>query len=752
MAVWFPGLPDFRRTIPTLGDAAIPPPPSDPAALLTSAIDRGQSTLGEPDSKAVLSALGIAVPRGRTAAGPDAVPEACSALTFPVALKGIAPALVHKSDAGAVRLNLASPDDTSAAAREIQETVGAHGVVLDGFLVEEMAPAGHEVIVGGFDDPQFGPVVMVGLGGVFVEIFADVAFRLCPIDRGDAMDMLDELTAAPVLAGARGGVAASKDALLDVLLRVGGTNGLMMRHGIQIQEIDINPLIVSGDGAVAADAHIVLKTGAERHSQAERPAETIRANFAPLFEPQLMAVIGASTSRPNRANIVIDQLLAYGFDREKLIAIHPTAADLDGLKAYPSFADTPAPVDYAYVAIPGAGVPGLLRQAKGRLKFAHVTSSGFTESGNDALQQDLISAARESGVRVLGPNCNGGHSPRGGLTFCYDALPDRGSVGVILQSGGLGVDTIRRGNHRGLRFSGVMTVGNCADIGPEDLLEFHLVDPDTRVIGLYLEGAKDGRRLFDLLRNRTPIKPVVILKGGRSDLGQSAAVSHTGALAGDDRVWEALSRQTGTILAETFDEFIDKLLALQCLTPRPDRPTTEAVLFGNGGGTSVLGVDTFARAGITVAPFRQSTVDMLDALALDPGATYTNPVDAPRPVLISNEGRDAETVLRTIFEEESPQAVVMHINMSVIVSQADDGDDLMVNFLDAGERVRRDHPEKAHFLLVLRSDGNPRYEEAKVRYRALALDRGIPTYDELPAASNGVAAIGQHERYMARRG
>jgi acyl-CoA synthetase (NDP forming) len=695
------------------------------------------------------------VPRGSTAANPDEIADACSPLTYPVAVKGIAPALVHKSDAGAVRLNLASADDASAAAAAMQNAVGTQGIALDGFLVEEMAPAGHEVIVGGFNDPQFGPAVMVGLGGVFVEVFADVAFRLCPIDRADAEEMLAELTATPILEGARGGVAASKNALIDVLLRVGGSDGLMIRFQNQIQELDINPLIVSGNGAVAADARIVLKTGTDSQPQNAPPADdadAIRARFAALFTPNLMAVIGASTNRPNRANLAIDQLLTYGFDREKLIAIHPTATELDGLKAYPSFADTPAPVDYAYVAIPGAGVPDLLRQAKGRLRFAHVTSSGFTESGNDALQQDLVAAVRESGVRVLGPNCNGGYSPRGGLTFCYDALPDKGSVGVILQSGGLGVDTIRRGNHRGLRFSGVMTVGNCADIGPEDLLEFYFADPETRVVGMYLEGVKDGRRMFDLLRNRAPIKPVVILKGGRSDLGQSAAVSHTGALAGDDRIWQALSRQTGAILAETFDEFIDKLLALQCLTPRPDRPTTEAVLFGNGGGTSVLGVDTFARAGITVAPFRQSTVDMLDALALDPGATYTNPVDAPRPVLISNEGRDAETVLRTIFEQESPQMVVMHINMSVIVSQADDGDELMVNFLDAGERVRRDHPDKAHFLLVLRSDGNPRYEEAKVRYRALALDRGIPTYDELPAASNGVAAISQHEGYMARRG
>ena len=352
-------------------------------------------------------------------------------------------------------------------------------------------------------------------------------------------------------------------------------------------------------------------------------------------------------------------------------------------------------------------------------------------------------------MRVLGPNCNGGHSPRGKLTFAYDSLPDEGSVGIILQSGGLGIDIIRRGNHRGLRFSGVMTVGNCADIGATDMLEFHLADPHTRVIGLYLEGAPDGRRLFDLLRRRRPVKPVVILKGGRSERGRAAAISHTGTLTGDDRIWDALAKQTGVVLAASLDDFIDKLLALQCIVPRGDRPTTRAVLLGNGGGTSVLGVDAFARAGIDVVPFGCDTIGQLEGLGLDAGSTYGNPVDLPQAALVAREGRGTEDVLRIIFECEDPQALVMHVNLSVVMSLARGDEDPLINLLDVADRVRRGNPDKAHFMLVLRSDGNIAFEEAKIRYRARALERGIPTYDELPAAANAVAAIAHHERYLA---
>ncbi|MEM7422321.1 MAG: acetate--CoA ligase family protein, partial [Pseudomonadota bacterium] len=355
----------------------------------------GQQSLSEADGKAVLAAAGIAVPKGMVIEDVAALGSACAALTFPVAIKGVSPQLVHKSDAGAVRLGCRNLEDARTACAEISDSVGE--ISLEGFLIEEMAPAGHEVIVGGVIDPQFGPAIMVGLGGVFVEVLADVAFRICPISRADAIDMLQQLAALPVLDGARCGITASRDAIVDTLVRIGGEQGILVREQQDIAELDINPLIVSDHGAVAADVRIVPtefpRDDAESPPRAET-AESVRARFQPLFEPRNIAVVGASATRRTRSNTVIDQILRYGFDREKLYPIHPTAAEIDGLRAYPSLRATPEPVDYAYVAIPAAGVPDLLSNAKGRLEFAHVTSSGFAEFGRDDLQDTLVAAAR----------------------------------------------------------------------------------------------------------------------------------------------------------------------------------------------------------------------------------------------------------------------------------------------------------------------------------------------------------------------
>jgi acyl-CoA synthetase (NDP forming) len=332
-------------------------------------------------------------------------------------------------------------------------------------------------------------------------------------------------------------------------------------------------------------------------------SDGIIERFRPLFQPKTVAVLGASSRGGTVSNIFIRRIREFGFDGA-IYPIHPSAESIDGLPAYRSLADTPEPVDYAYIAIPGAQVPPLLRQAAGRVRFAQVISSGFGEVDEGRqLQEQLVAAAREGGMRVIGPNCLGIYSHRGKVAFTETWPEALGTVGVISQSGGLGTDIVRRGITRGLKYSAVVTVGNCADLAPEELVEFYLADDQTRVIGMYIESAGDGRRLFELLRDAKGRKPVVILKGGRTRLGKMAAASHTGSLAGDDRAWVALSRQTGCVLVPTLDEFLDALLAFQTLAPRAQRPTRRTVLFGNGGGASVLATDGFARVGLEVAPF-----------------------------------------------------------------------------------------------------------------------------------------------------
>ena len=217
-----------------------------------------RAALDELAGKRLLASFGISVPKSVLVQDADAAAAACGSLKPPLVLKVVSPDILHKSDAGGVKVGLEGAVEVGDAVRAMMKHPAMENARIDGFLLEEMAPAGVEVVVGGLRDPQFGPLVMVGLGGVFVEVLADVAFRICPITRLDAEEMLDELKVAALLRGARGRKPVSREAVMDVLLKVGGERGLLMTHGEDIAEADINPLIVSEHGAIAVDARFVL--------------------------------------------------------------------------------------------------------------------------------------------------------------------------------------------------------------------------------------------------------------------------------------------------------------------------------------------------------------------------------------------------------------------------------------------------------------------------------------------------------------
>jgi acyl-CoA synthetase (NDP forming) len=706
----------------------------------------GRKALAETDGKRLLAASGIAVPRSVVVRDAASVPGALAGLTPPFAAKVLSEDILHKSDAGGVRLGLNDAAEVAAAIEAMMQVSAIARARLDGFLIEEMAPSGTEIVVGALRDPQFGPAVMVGLGGVFVEVLKDVAFRICPITEADAEAMLDGLRGAALLTGARGKAPVDRAALVRVLMQVGGPGGLMLAHP-EIAEIDINPIIAGARGLVAVDARFILS---EPGRQAEPPPPATKPGWlAPLFAPRAIAVYGASATSASVANTFIRRTREFGFSGP-IYPIHPTAPAIEGLPAYPDLSATPEPVDYAYIAIGARNIPGVLERAGGRLKFAQVISSGFAEveDGQD-LQRKLVEAARAGGSRVLGPNCLGLYSPRGGVTFPTDAPKELGSVGVITQSGGLGTDIIKRGQYRGLRFSGLVTIGNSADVSPSDLLRFYFTDPHTRVIGLYLEDIKDGRAFFDLMRSPEATKPVVILRGGRSEHGRAAAASHTGALAGSGLLWEALAEQSVCVLVETVDEFIDTLLALQFFDLRADRPTNDVVLFGNGGGTSVLGTDFFAGVGLSVAPFGDAARTALEALNLPPGTSVANPIDAPVRTLQEQEGRIANEILERVYRHASLDALVMHINLAAFAGRA--GVDPIENLFQAAVSVQKNHPGRAHFAVALRSDGSPELDDRKRAYRTRALAAGIPVYDEIAPAAQALRCVRHLEIQLSRR-
>jgi acyl-CoA synthetase (NDP forming) len=225
---------------------------------IAKAREQGRAALDEMAGKRVLANFGVAVPKSLLIQDVTGVAKACAELRAPLVLKVISPDILHKSDAGGVKVGLKSAQEVEDAVRAMMKLPTIADSRIDGFLLEEMAPAGQEVVIGGLRDPQFGPMVMVGLGGIFVEVLADVAFRICPITRLDAEEMLDELKGAALLRGARGRKPVSRAAIVDALMKVGGEGGLLMTHGEDIAEADINPLIVSETAAVAVDARFVL--------------------------------------------------------------------------------------------------------------------------------------------------------------------------------------------------------------------------------------------------------------------------------------------------------------------------------------------------------------------------------------------------------------------------------------------------------------------------------------------------------------
>lgn len=231
---------------------------TQPAELIQRARREGRKSLDEQSGKALLAAYGIAVPRSVLVRGADEVNDAIAQLTPPLVVKVASPEILHKSDAGGVKVKLQSAVEVHQAIEAMMAQPVIARSRLDGFLVEEMAPAGQEIVIGGVRDADFGPLVMVGWGGIFVEVLADVAFRICPITPLDAEDMIAELKGKAILEGARGGKAVSKPAIVEALLKIGGEDGLLVRHASDIQEADVNPLIVSDRGAIAADARFVL--------------------------------------------------------------------------------------------------------------------------------------------------------------------------------------------------------------------------------------------------------------------------------------------------------------------------------------------------------------------------------------------------------------------------------------------------------------------------------------------------------------
>ena len=347
-----------------------------------------------------------------------------------------------------------------------------------------------------------------------------------------------------------------------------------------------------------------------------------------IFHPRSIAVVGASAGPWNAVTqLFLDTLIQFEYKGE-IYPINPKFEEVSGLKAYPNVKDVPGPVDHVICMIPAPATRQLLEDcvAKG-VKTVHLYTSGFAETGEEdraRLQDELVSIARSGGIRILGPNCMGIYCPRSGISYCADFPKDAGTVGFIAQSGSYSILVTRGASARGVRFSKVVSYGNASDINETDLLEYLAHDRETEVIAAYIEGTRDGKRLRKVLSEAAAKKPVIIIKKGGTAAGSRGALSHTGALAGDDAVWEALLRQTGAIRVEDFEEMIDMMVTFQFFPLPRDR---KVAVVGLGGGASVRASDECERGGLTLPPAPEALVIEIERIIPVAGSMLRNPFD-----------------------------------------------------------------------------------------------------------------------------
>jgi acyl-CoA synthetase (NDP forming) len=534
-----------------------------------------------------------------------------SSLRAPLVLKAFGPGVVHKSDVGAVRLGVR---DVDAAVVEMTGVLAGHGLVPAGFLVEELAPAGFEVLVGVLRTP-FGLAALAGLGGTLVELLDDVALRLVPVD---ADELLRSFRASAALDGARGGEPVDRAALAAV---VDGLVAVAERVGDRFLELECNPVLAGPGGSMVADARLVIAAEAPGHTELPKPLD-----LDALLRPRSIAVVGASTNKPSFGNRALDAYRAFGWT-DGLWAVHPTAAEVDGVPAVPSVAAVPGGADYVLVAVPAPACPSVVDGMAGAASVAHVVSGGFGETGAHDLEAELKAAARRSGVRVIGPNCIGVYAPAGRQTFQLDVSADAGGVAVVSQSGGLAGDMVKLGTARGLRYSCVISAGNAVDVTIGELVDRLADQPSTTVVGLYVEGTADGERILGALRRLRGRVPVAALVGGLSRQGSRAVASHTGSLAGDRRVWEAVSRDTGATVVDDLDHFLGVLAHLDRYREHPAGGEPDTLVVGVGGGSSVLGTDACDAAGLSVRPLGEVLVAELRGLGYGAGTSVANPIE-----------------------------------------------------------------------------------------------------------------------------
>ena len=593
----------------------------------------GQTTLSETRSKSLLKQFGVVfADETEVTADYDSVEKAVKAaeqIGFPVVVKLCGDTIAHKTERGLVRLGLESAAATAVAARELlAKATSDDGEV--SLLIAKMESGKRELIAGIMRDPQFGLFVMLGLGGIYTEVLADVAFAPVPLSKKDALALQDRLQQQKILDGFRGESAVSREQLANVLVALSDA----AESDPSISSIDINPILIRSDGSIVAVDALVVK-----HSQATpensshtskdmKPSESTGRFFESLFNPRGVVVVGASTHPGKFGFVSLHNLISCGY-KGKIFATHLELANVLGVQSVATIDDLPEDeIDLAFVCTPASTNIAILEAcSRKNIRSVYITSAGYGEAGESGVQaqQLLKNRARELDILLIGPNGQGLVSTPANLCAqIVGPYPPKGAISVASQSGNFVSSFMNYARFTNVGIARAISAGNAACTGVPEVLDFLTTDDATAVALVYLEGIQDGQKLAASMKSISSAKPLVVVKGGSTSSGALAAASHTGALASNDRVFDGVCFANGVTRVASAEEAFD-VAATFATQPLPKGPNV--VVLTTVGGWGVVTSDVISND--NVLNLIELPTDLSDAIsALLPDRwSHNNPVD-----------------------------------------------------------------------------------------------------------------------------
>ena len=613
----------------------------------------GQTTLSETKSKSLLQKFGV-VFAAEIEVTTDGDPianavKAAEQIGFPVVVKLCGDSIAHKTERGLVRLGVNSADATAIAARDLL----AKATVDDGdvsLLIAKMESGKREFIAGVMRDPQFGLFVMLGLGGIYAEVIADVAFAPVPLSKTGALALQGRLRQQKILESFRGESAVSKDQLADALVALSNA----AESDQSISSIDINPILIRNDGSIVAVDALVVKDSL-KPSKESQSSNTTGRFFESLFNPRGVVVVGASTHPGKFGFVSLHNLISCGY-KGQIFATHLELAEVLGVQSVATIDDLPEnEIDLAFVCTPASTNISILEAcARKNIRSVYITSAGYGEAGESGVQAQkfLKDKARELDILLIGPNGQGLVSTP--VNLCAQIVgpyPPKGAISVASQSGNFVSSFMNYARFTNVGIARAISAGNAACTGVPEVLDFFATDATTSVALVYLEGIQDGEKLASSMKSISAVKPLVIVKGGSTSSGALAAASHTGALASNDRVFDGVCFSNGVTRVASAEEAFD-IAATFATQPLPKGPNV--VVLTTVGGWGVVTSDVISNDNVlNLISLPQDLSDAISALLPDRWS-HNNPVDCA-----GGETRDTiPEVMRLIATHPSVDSII----------------------------------------------------------------------------------------------